>query len=118
LLLMTTGVAWFLFQDKYWFAGLLFFVVLMIGFRWLNRERRLLKHMNEFAEAVHFRDFTRRYPVRNKVNSPENTLFRAFNAINQVFFGINSEKEMQHQYLSKVINMLDMALIFYQTDTG
>lgn len=118
LLVMTTGVAWFLFQDKYWFAGLLFFVVLMIGFRWLNRERRLLKHMNEFAEAVHFRDFTRRYPVRNKVNSPENTLFRAFNAINQVFFGINSEKEMQHQYLSKVINMLDMALIFYQTDTG
>lgn len=118
LLVMTTGVAWFLFNGEYWFAGLFFFVVLMIGFRWLNWERRLLKHMDEFAEAVHFRDFTRRYPVRNRINSPENTLFRAFNAINQVFYGINSEKEMQHQYLSKVINMLDMALIFYQTDTG
>src|SRR5690606_7095795 len=28
------------------------------------------------------------------------------------------DKEIQHQYLNKVLNMLDSAIIFYQEDTG
>lgn len=117
LLAMATGAGWLFFRAEYQYAGLAFLFMLLLGYRWLRQERRLLTHIEEFAEAVHYRDFTRRYPVR-KMQSAENSLFQAFNEINQVFYGINSEKEMQHQYLSKVINMLDMALIFYQTDTG
>lgn len=117
LLCLSTGVAWLVFEGYYGYSAITFVILILLGYNWLRRERVLLKHIEEFAEAVHYRDFTRRYPVQS-INSAQNSLFGAFNKINQVFYGINSEKEMQHQYLSKVINMLDMALIFYQTDTG
>lgn len=117
LLTAASGVAFLFFKGEVVFAIVALLILVLVGFRWMNQERRLLQHIEDFADAVRYRDFTRRYPSKRR-QTPEDSLFRAFNEINQVFHQINSEKEIQHQYLSKVINMLDMALIFYNADSG
>ncbi|ULT27352.1 hypothetical protein KUH03_11740 [Sphingobacterium sp. E70] len=50
--------------------------------------------------------------------SVEGQLFRAFNQINETYKEISIKQEIQHQYLDRVINMLNSAIIFYEMDTG
>lgn len=117
LLAATVGIAFLIFSKFYLYSALLFVGLLMIGYSWFNAERRLVSHVLDFAEAVHYRDFTRRFAVKQP-KTLEGRLFSAFNQINQVYKQISIDKEIQHQYLNKVINMLDSAIIFYQADTG
>ncbi|MGO3655541.1 MAG: sensor histidine kinase, partial [Sphingobacterium sp.] len=62
-------------------------------------------------------DFTRRFVVKHE-ESIEGQLYCAFNQINEVYKNISIDQALQHQYLDKVINMLDTAIIFYRADTG
>ncbi len=111
------GIAYLIFLKLYLYSVLLFFFWLLIGYRWFSAERKLIEHVLDFAEAVRYRDFTRRFAVKQP-ETLEGRLFSAFNQINQVYKQISIDKEIQHQYLNKVINMLDSAIIFYQSDTG
>ncbi|WP_392470860.1 sensor histidine kinase [Sphingobacterium cellulitidis] len=82
-----------------------------------SRHRFLLKQMVEFSEAVKYRDFTRRFVVKSE-KTAEGKLYSAFNQINDVYKNISIDQALQHQYLNKVINMLDTAIIFYDADSG
>ncbi|GGE07138.1 histidine kinase [Sphingobacterium cellulitidis] len=73
--------------------------------------------MVEFSEAVKYRDFTRRFVVKSE-KTAEGKLYSAFNQINDVYKNISIDQALQHQYLNKVINMLDTAIIFYDADSG
>src|SRR5690606_36029895 len=117
LLFVTVGIAYLCFLKWYLPAMVSFIVLLLLGFRWLGKQRKLIKELLDFSEAVRYRDFTRRFVIRNP-KSAEGRLFAAFNAINEVYKRISMDKEIQHQYLNKVLNMLDSAIIFYQEDTG
>ncbi|TYR35967.1 HAMP domain-containing histidine kinase [Sphingobacterium phlebotomi] len=117
LLFVAVGIAYLCFLKWYLPAMVSFIVLLLLGFRWLGKQRKLIKELLDFSEAVRYRDFTRRFVIRNP-KSAEGRLFAAFNAINEVYKRISMDKEIQHQYLNKVLNMLDSAIIFYQEDTG
>ncbi|KGE15441.1 sensor histidine kinase [Sphingobacterium deserti] len=110
-------IAYVLLLKFYLYASLLFILFLLVVYRWLASERKLVSHVVDFSEAVRYRDFTRRFAVK-RPDTMEGKLFLAFNNINQVYKQISIDKEIQHQYLNKVINMLDSAIIFYQGDTG
>ena len=111
------AIAYVIFLKFYLYASLLFILFLLVVHRWLGSERKLVSHVVDFSEAVRYRDFTRRFAVK-KPDTMEGKLFLAFNNINQVYKQISIDKEIQHQYLNKVINMLDSAIIFYQADSG
>ena len=117
LLVGCTGIAYLLFENYVLYAVLLFLVLFGIAYYWLSVERRLLSYVLDFAEAVRYRDFTRRFVVKNP-RTVEGRLFTAFNDINSVYKRISIDKEIQHQYLNKVINMLDSAIIFYEAGSG
>src|SRR5690606_18191094 len=117
LLSAMAGVAYLFFMKQYVFAALGFVVVFVFAVRWLGRQRKMVEEVLDFAEAVRYRDFTRRFVVR-RPKSVEGKLLTAFNEINDVYKRISVDKEIQHQYLNKVINMLESAMIFYQEDTG
>ncbi len=112
-----TAIAFLLFLKVYVYAAGLFLLFFFVSYQWFRAEQKLVNHVLDFSEAVRYRDFTRRFAV-NRVKSVEGKLFTAFNQINQVYKQISIDKEIQHQYLNKVINMLDSAIIFYQSDTG
>ncbi|SFS92604.1 sensor histidine kinase [Sphingobacterium wenxiniae] len=120
LVLLMAGavaVAYLYFHKQYTYAVVLFLVVLYFAFRFHAQHRFLLQQMLEFAEAVKYRDFTRRFVVKKPL-STEGQLYTAFNNINQVYKNISIDMEIQQQYLQKVINMLDSGIIFYEGDTG
>lgn len=116
LLVLATVVAYFGWKGYYWY-GLSFFVLVIFAYRLFSKYRRLIKQLLEFSEAVKYRDFTRRFVVKHE-QSVEGQLHTAFNQINEVYKSISRDQALQHQYLNKVINMLDTAIVFYHADTG
>lgn len=117
LLLSAVGMAYLLFAREYLYAGILLVSIIYFLIQLIRQQLFLQKQFQEFSEAVKYRDFTRRYSTKNKTKS-EKVLFSYFNQINVVFKEISSEKEIQHQYLSEIINMLDAAILFYHADSG
>ena len=117
LLLSAVGMAYLLFAREYLYAGILLVSIIYFLIQLIRQQLFLQKQFQEFSEAVKYRDFTRRYSTKNKTKS-EKELFSYFNQINVVFKEISSEKEIQHQYLSEIINMLDAAILFYHADSG
>lgn len=117
LLACAVGVAYLFFLQRYTYAALLFLVTVAVLYYILSNQHVLYKYLIEFSEAAKYSDFTRRYPIKNP-RSAEGKLFTAFNQVNQTYKSISADKEVQNQYLNKVINMLDSAIIFYNHDTG
>lgn len=117
LMALAVGIAFLIFKGFYLYAGLGFFFLLVLSYRMYSKHRFLLKQMVEFSEAVKYRDFTRRFVVKRE-KSVEGQLYAAFNQINDVYKNISIDQALQHQYLNKVINMLDTAIIFYHAESG
>lgn len=117
LMALAVGIAFLIFKGFYLYAGLGFFFLLILSYRMFSKHRFLLKQMVEFSEAVKYRDFTRRFVVKRE-KSVEGQLYIAFNQINEVYKNISIDQALQHQYLNKVINMLDTAIIFYHAESG
>jgi len=114
---VAVGVSYLLFLEHYIPAAVLALVAGVASYSVISRQRDLYKHLIEFSEAVSVQDFSRRYPVKDPV-SVEGKLFTAFNQVNSVYTHVHAEKDIQNQYLNRVINMLDSAIIFYGQDSG
>lgn len=117
LLSLAVGIAYLIFLGYYSYALLLFLITFYLAYRFVASHRFLVKQMLEFSEAVKYRDFTRRFVVKNN-QSTEGKLYQAFNQINEIYKNISIDQALQHQYLNKVINMLDTAILFFHADTG
>lgn len=117
LLAASVAGAYLLMKHEYVQATLVFCMMLYLGFNLYGQYNFLERQLVEFAEAVKYRDFTRRFLVKNP-KSTEGQLFTAFNQINETYKEISIKQEIQHQYLDRVINMLNSAIIFYEMDTG
>lgn len=111
------GCAYFVFTAQYLYAGIAGAALVGLGYGLFLRCFFLVRQLEEYAEAVKYRDFTRRYVVKGK-DSVQDRLFAAFNQINEVYRAIRLDKETQHEYLNRVVNMLDSGIIFYHVDTG
>lgn len=117
LMALAVGIAYLGFKGFYLYSGLAFFFLIIIAYQMFSKHRFLLKQLVEFSEAVKYRDFTRRFVVK-RPKSVEGQLYSAFNQINEVYKDISIDQALQHQYLNKVINMLDTAIIFYHAESG
>lgn len=104
--------------SEWLYAAIVGVIALFFLLGFISYQKRIHRQVEEFAEAVSYLDFTRRYPITRSQSPSELRMYKAFNQINQVFKRISSEKEVQHQYLSKVVNMLDSAILFYHADSG
>ncbi|MGM1428994.1 sensor histidine kinase [Sphingobacterium lactis] len=117
LMAFAVGIAYLAFKGYYLYATLAFIGLVVLAYRTFSSHRFLLKQLVEFSEAVKYRDFTRRFLVKSE-RTAEGQVFKAFNQINEIYKNISIDQALQHQYLNKVINMLDTAIIFYHAETG
>lgn len=117
LFLVAVGCGYLFFKGYYPYAILLSIVAVFLFYNWFSQQLWMYQQLFDFSEATKYHDFTRNYAIRNK-KSLEGKLFSAFNQINQEFKNIHSDKEIQNQYLNKVINMLDSGIVFYQLESG
>ncbi|SEL79888.1 sensor histidine kinase [Parapedobacter koreensis] len=116
LLLALTSLAYLLFKGQYLYALLLGpFCVWMLT---LNFRSQLLayRELEEFAEAARYRDFTRHFPL-SYAKAELLPLRSAFNEINGVFKKITGERETQYQYLHQILEIVDTAILSYNTET-
>ena len=70
-----------------------------------------------FVEAIHYRDFSRNFDVKHAPLELQ-PLRKGFNEINTTFKVISREKEMQYQYLQKILELVDTGILSYETETG
>jgi nitrogen fixation/metabolism regulation signal transduction histidine kinase len=80
-------------------------------------QRKALKEINQFVEAVHYRDFSTHFDVKHAPAELQ-PLREGFNEINSTFKVISREKETQYQYLQKILELVDTGILSYELETG
>lgn len=73
--------------------------------------------MDDFFEAVKYRDFSRWFP-EDRGPKDIRFLYTGFNEINRTIKEINSQNEAQYVYLQKILEMVDIGIIAYNLETG
>src|SRR5690606_11330998 len=75
------------------------------------------KVIDDFFEAVKYRDFSRWYSEKNGSEDLQR-LHHGFNQVNKTIKEINSEKETQYLYLQKILEIVQVGIIAFEIKTG
>jgi nitrogen fixation/metabolism regulation signal transduction histidine kinase len=75
------------------------------------------KELQQFIESVHYRDFSRHFNVK-QAPADLQPLREGFNEINDAFKTISKEKEIQYQYLQKILELVNTGILSYELETG
>ena len=117
LFLCLTALAFTIPLKNIFYIVLAFLGTVMIFYHLYNYIVRRFAQMDDFFESVKYRDFSRWF---NDKTGPEDMrqLHKGFNEVNKTIKQINKEKEAQHLYLQKILEMVDTAIIAYEISTG
>lgn len=109
--------SFFLVKGWYLWAALLtpFLIYQMVDF--FRFQRKTHEEVNQFLEAVHYRDFSRYFDVKH-ASADIQPLRQGFNEINTTFKVISKEKETQYQYLQKILELVDTGILSYEVESG
>jgi nitrogen fixation/metabolism regulation signal transduction histidine kinase len=102
-----------------------FYVYLLIGIplicieltELLRYQKKAHAEVEQFAESVHYRDFSRHFDV-GRAPIELKPLRKGFNEINTTFKEISRERETQYHYLQKVLELVDTGILSYEEVTG
>jgi len=117
LLAGLTGLAWGIVNTNIYFilggGGFTLFVLFNL-YRYLTRR---FVAMDDFFEAVKYRDFSRWFSEKH---GPQDIrrLHQGFNNVNKTIKNINNERQAQFVYLQKILEMVDVGIIAYNLDSG
>jgi two-component system, NtrC family, nitrogen regulation sensor histidine kinase NtrY len=75
------------------------------------------KELKQFVESIHYRDFSRYFDVRHAPIELQ-PLREGFNQITSTFKDISKEKETSHQYLQKILELVDTGILSYDLENG
>lgn len=73
--------------------------------------------MDDFFESIKYRDFSRWFTVKSGSRDIRE-LHKGFNDVNKTIIEINSEKEAQHLYLEKILELVGTGIVAYNIETG
>ncbi len=100
------------------------FIILVIGVLTVLSFHNLFKFtvrrfhaIDDFFESVMYRDFSRLF---NENDGPDDVkeLHKKFNMVSNTIKNINKEKETQHLYLQKILEMVHTGIVAYSLETG
>ena len=105
----------FLFaKNSFLFAGLFLLITIFLAFRVVGDLLRTLQDIEDFTEAVRYRDFSKRYPETGR---NQKKYYQYFNAISDTFLDMSRDKESQQQYLKRILELVNTGLLAYDMDT-
>jgi signal transduction histidine kinase len=117
LFAMFAFVAWLLVNKKIVYLILLIPVLLYQMYDIYKMLKKAQDEVQEFVESVHYRDFSRFFNVK-QAPSELQPLRQGFNEINSTFKVISKEKEIQYQYLQKILELVDTGIISFEKESG
>ncbi|MBA2747039.1 MAG: HAMP domain-containing histidine kinase [Flavisolibacter sp.] len=118
LLFLTLCIAAYLLVTQlfiYFFLTVPLVMYQVIDF--IRFQKNTHNELNQFVEAVHYRDFSRYFNVK-QAPAELQSLRKGFNEINTTFKIISKEKETQYQYLQKILEMVDTGILSFHVETG
>ncbi|MDG5492743.1 PAS domain-containing sensor histidine kinase [Psychroserpens sp. SPM9] len=111
------GLVYFLYKDQSTYAILAGIVLLYLIQNTYTFVKRRFQAMDDFFEAVKYRDFSRWFP-EDRGPKDIRFLYTGFNEINRTIKEINSQNQAQYVYLQKILEMVDIGIIAYNLETG
>ena len=117
LLIVTVSALAVCIVTRLWYGLLLIPLVLYQCNRLISINKRILSEFQELVETIRYRDFSRRFYNR-RCPPYIRQMHQGFNEICDVITAVNREKEMQYQYLQKIIEMVDTGILSYRLDSG
>lgn len=117
LFITLTAGAFFLVKEWHLYLALLSPVVFYQLVEFIRFQKKTHEELNEFVEAIHYRDFSRYFDVKHAPADIQ-PLRKGFNEINTTFKVISKEKETQYQYLQKILELVDTGILSYEVESG
>ena len=109
--------SYILVSGRYNFLFLLVPLLVYQVMEFIQFQRKAQKELNQFVEAVHYRDFSTHFDVKHAPAELQ-PMREGFNEINTTFKVISKEKETQYQYLQKILELVDTGILSYEIATG
>lgn len=117
LALALNGLVFSFFKSYFIGVGAFLFLIGILIYEFFRFLSRRFEVIDDFFESVKYKDFSRKYLEENK-SKDISRLYTGFNTVNQVVREMNSEKETQYLYLQKILEMVDIGILAYETDSG
>ncbi len=115
LTVLSGGAAAFFFEkDRFTLSILLFLITVALFYHTLLYIFKIFRDVDDFTEAVRYRDFSKKYPENRGSKSH---FYHGFNAITDVFLSLNREKEAQQYYLKRMLELVDTGILSYDIET-
>ncbi len=111
------ALAYLIYLEETAYATVLVFIIMYLVFNTYSFVKRRFAAMDDFFEAVKYRDFSRWFP-EDRGPKDIRFLYQGFNEINRTIKEINSQNEAQYVYLQKILEMVDIGIISYNLETG
>ena len=92
-------------------------VFVYLGYDLFRMMKKAQEEVIDFAESVRYRDFSRSFNVK-EAPSEVKTLRKGFNDINSTFRVISRERETQYVYLQQILELVDIGILSFETETG
>lgn len=82
-----------------------------------NFVKRRFRIIDDFFEAVKYRDFSRWFP---EDRGPKDIRFlhKGFNEVNRTIKEVNAKSEVQNVYIQKILELVEVGIIAYQLENG
>ncbi len=110
-------LAYTIYLSKNAIAVVIGIGILYLGYNIYEYVKRRFVAMDDFFEAVKYRDFSRWFP-EDRGPKDIRFLYKGFNEINRTIKEINSQNEAQYVYLQKILEMVDIGIISYNLENG
>lgn len=117
LLITLTVLVFFSLRSQWIYALIAVPFVIWAVIYFIRYTFRVNQDINEFVEAIHYRDFTRYYALKNSPATLQ-TLRNGLNEINDAFKTVMREKETQSQYLRQILEMVDTGILSFEAQSG
>jgi len=92
----------------------LFIIIIILLIYLIYSQRKTYRYIDEFTEAVIYKDFSRKYSEKRGKNKK---LYTQFNLITKAFLDLSSEKEAQQHYLKEILKLVDTGILAYDIET-
>lgn len=109
--------AWLLVKAYYLYIIFIAPVLLFQLYDLYSLLKKAQDEVKEFAESVHYRDFSRYFNVK-QAPAELQPLRAGFNEINSTFKVITKERETQYVYLQKILELVDTGILSYEINEG
>ncbi|MDR0230834.1 MAG: HAMP domain-containing histidine kinase [Dysgonamonadaceae bacterium] len=108
------AVVFFLLEKNWPFVVLCGIVTIILFFHTTNFVFKIFRDVDDFVEAVRYRDFSKKY-AENQWS--KNRFYHGFNTITNTFLSLNREKETQQHYLKRMLELVDTGILAYDMET-